>query len=144
MTWDPTKSPGELPEEELIGSTEGEALSVVASGDWRDDVQDVLEEHARIFRKSYGSDLRKLSIDPELIAMFGDDLAEGGANPFAELDDDKLFQKARSTEGPARTRYLRALRNFIRNSAHDLDELCEYAGEDVAEDLRAAAELVAA
>jgi hypothetical protein len=142
--FDPTKSPGELPEEELIGSTEGELLPVVKAGDLHDELQTQLLEHAAVFRKSYGSDLRKLSIDPELIAMFGDDLAEGGANPFAELDDDKLFQKARSTEGPARTRYLRALRNFIRNSAHDLDELYEYAGEDVAEDLRAAAELVAA
>ena len=143
--FDPSKAPGELPEEELIGSTDDDAaIPVIKFGDLRDDVQETLEEHARIFRKSYGSDLRKLSIDPELIAMFGDDLAEGGANPFAELDDDKLFQKARSTEGPARTRYMRALAKFIKNSGCELDELCEYAGEDVAEDLRAAAELVAA
>jgi len=144
--WDHTRPPEEMLPEQIIGLSEATgttATPVVAAGSVADDVQLVLEAHADDLRKSVASDLRRLALDPALIEMFGESAAVS-AGPLTELDDDALFAKARSTEGPARDRWLRALAKFINNSGCDLDELCEYAGEDVAEDLRAAAELVPA
>ena len=143
--FDPSRSPDELQPDQLIGETDGGALPVVASGDLRDELQETLEAHARIFRKAAGSDLRKLAIDPELSTLFGDDLDDG---VIPELDDDELFVKARSRSGPARDRYIAALSRFIKDSGRPVDEIVEYAidsGDDyLAEDLRAAAELIAA
>jgi hypothetical protein len=146
--WDHTRSPEEMLPEQIIGLSEATgttATPVVAPGSVADDIQLALEEHADALRKSIAWDLRRLALDPALIQMFGE-LAAVSAGPLTELDDDALFAKARSTSGPARDRWLRALANFVKNAIAEgrtLDELVEFAGGEVAEDLRAAAELVA-
>jgi hypothetical protein len=146
--FDPSRAPTELPESELIGSVDGEAPPVVKSGDLRDELQETLEAHARIFRKAALADLKQLEVDPEFEIMFGE-LAKDAvlANLAGEPDDDALFRKARTTPGPARDRYIRALGRFVRWSVDggvSVDELIDHAGAEYEKDFRDAAELTAA